>query len=134
MLRVQTTGGRNGYGAKLANIYSTEFVVETADGARSKRRYKQVFKNNMGVIGEARISDCGAGDNWTKVLVVIATAPCLLMMSFPDPDESLCHITRVLQPTLPLQTVTGPICGSLVSAASKVGPRTIGALCSDAQR
>ena len=29
----KTTGGRNGYGAKLANIFSTEFTVETADGA-----------------------------------------------------------------------------------------------------
>ena len=25
----KTTGGRNGYGAKLANIFSTEFIVET---------------------------------------------------------------------------------------------------------
>jgi DNA topoisomerase-2 len=27
----KTVGGRNGYGAKLANIFSTEFIVETAD-------------------------------------------------------------------------------------------------------
>lgn len=38
---MQVTGGRNGYGAKLTNIFSTEFVVETCDGQRS-RRYKQV--------------------------------------------------------------------------------------------
>ena len=37
----KTTGGRNGYGAKLANIFSTEFTIETADGRRL-RRYKQV--------------------------------------------------------------------------------------------
>lgn len=37
----KTTGGRNGYGAKLTNIFSTEFVVETADGKRLKK-YKQV--------------------------------------------------------------------------------------------
>ncbi|XP_043692754.1 DNA topoisomerase 2-like [Telopea speciosissima] len=35
-----TTGGRNGYGAKLTNIYSLEFVIETADGKR-KKKYKQ---------------------------------------------------------------------------------------------
>ena len=35
------TGGRNGYGAKLANIFSTEFTVEAADGGRGKL-YKQV--------------------------------------------------------------------------------------------
>lgn len=37
----KTTGGRNGFGAKLANIYSTEFIIETADGERGKK-YKQV--------------------------------------------------------------------------------------------
>lgn len=34
----KVTGGRNGYGAKLANIYSTEFIVETAD-AKNKTPY-----------------------------------------------------------------------------------------------
>jgi DNA topoisomerase-2 len=34
--------GRDGYGAKFANIFSTEFVVETADGRRQKK-YKQVL-------------------------------------------------------------------------------------------
>ena len=32
----RVTGGRNGYGAKLANIYSTDFEVEIVDKARSK--------------------------------------------------------------------------------------------------
>jgi DNA topoisomerase-2 len=39
----KTTGGRNGYGAKLTNIFSTEFVIESADGKRG-RKYKQVSK------------------------------------------------------------------------------------------
>ncbi|RLN49417.1 hypothetical protein BBJ28_00012663, partial [Nothophytophthora sp. Chile5] len=42
----KTTGGRNGYGAKLANIFSNEFSVETAD-ASTKQRYKQTFEGNM---------------------------------------------------------------------------------------
>ena len=50
----KVTGGRNGYGAKLANIFSTEFVVETADGKRG-RSYRQVFKKNMSVIGAPEI-------------------------------------------------------------------------------
>lgn len=37
----KTTGGRNGYGAKLTNIFSTEFIIETADGKR-QLKYKQV--------------------------------------------------------------------------------------------
>ena len=44
---MQVTGGRNGYGAKLANIFSTEFVVETCDGSR-QQRYRQRFHSNMG--------------------------------------------------------------------------------------
>jgi DNA topoisomerase-2 len=43
----KTTGGRNGYGAKLANIFSTEFIIETADGARSGMKYKQVTTPRM---------------------------------------------------------------------------------------
>lgn len=42
----KVTGGRNGYGAKLANIFSTEFIVETSDTA-SGRRFRQVYCNNM---------------------------------------------------------------------------------------
>nr|BAE06274.1 topoisomerase II [Scutellaria baicalensis] len=62
----KTTGGRNGYGAKLTNIFSTEFVIETADGKREKK-YKQVFSNNMGTKSEPIISKRQAGDDWTKI-------------------------------------------------------------------
>ncbi|GAB4832574.1 DNA topoisomerase 2 [Ancistrocladus abbreviatus] len=62
----KTTGGRNGYGAKLTNIFSTEFVIETADGRRQKK-YKQVFSNNMGKKSEPTITKCKEGENWTKV-------------------------------------------------------------------
>ncbi|KAK6933820.1 DNA topoisomerase, type IIA, domain A [Dillenia turbinata] len=62
----KTTGGRNGYGAKLTNIFSTEFVIETADGKRQKK-YKQVFSNNMGNKSNPVITKCKEGENWTKV-------------------------------------------------------------------
>ncbi|KAF5822370.1 putative DNA topoisomerase (ATP-hydrolyzing) [Helianthus annuus] len=62
----KTTGGRNGYGAKLANIFSTEFTIETADGKRN-RRYKQVFTNNMGKKLEPTITKCKNSENWTMV-------------------------------------------------------------------
>ncbi len=42
----KTWGGKNGYGAKLANIFSTEFTVETVDSTRNKI-YTQTWKNNM---------------------------------------------------------------------------------------
>ena len=60
------TGGRNGYGAKLANIFSTRFVVATADGRRG-RRYEQVFTNNMSARGAPAITACKASDNWTCI-------------------------------------------------------------------
>lgn len=62
----KTTGGRNGYGAKLTNIFSTEFIIQTADGKRQKK-YKQVFTNNMGNKTEPTITKCKEGENWTKI-------------------------------------------------------------------
>ena len=44
----KTTGGRNGYGAKLANIFSTKFTIETADKSTGTS-YKQTFRENMTV-------------------------------------------------------------------------------------
>ena len=42
----KTTGGKNGYGAKLANIYSKEFIIETVD-SKKHLKYYQKFTNNM---------------------------------------------------------------------------------------
>eukprot|EP00960_Hanusia_phi_P033439 750458-Hanusia_phi.AAC.1 len=63
----KTTGGRNGYGAKLANIFSTEFTVETADGSRSGRKYKQTWTDNMQNKSKATVKDCKESDNWTCI-------------------------------------------------------------------
>ena len=51
----KTTGGRNGYGAKLANIFSTQFIVETADKSRGLK-FKQTYRNNMSTRNEPEIS------------------------------------------------------------------------------
>uniref|UniRef100_A0A3Q1HQJ7 DNA topoisomerase 2 n=1 Tax=Acanthochromis polyacanthus TaxID=80966 RepID=A0A3Q1HQJ7_9TELE len=50
----KVTGGRNGYGAKLCNIFSTKFTVETAC-KESKRSFKQTWYDNMGRAGDASI-------------------------------------------------------------------------------
>lgn len=42
----KTTGGRNGYGAKLANIFSSSFTVHTVDSTR-QLYYEQTWKDNM---------------------------------------------------------------------------------------
>merc|ERR1719440_2056817 len=40
----KVTGGRNGYGAKLTNIFSTKFTIETCDKGKV---YKQTWTDNM---------------------------------------------------------------------------------------
>ncbi|ULU00519.1 hypothetical protein L3Y34_001170 [Caenorhabditis briggsae] len=53
---IRTVGGRNGYGAKLCNIFSDEFVVEAVD-SRTKRKFKQRWYHNMREFDEAVIED-----------------------------------------------------------------------------
>jgi len=48
------TGGKNGYGAKLTNIFSTYFKIETVDRIR-KLKYTQLYENNMDIKGEPTI-------------------------------------------------------------------------------
>jgi len=48
------TGGKNGYGAKLTNIFSTYFKLETVDRNR-KLLYTQEYRNNMSIKGEPLI-------------------------------------------------------------------------------
>jgi len=50
------TGGKNGYGAKLTNIFSTFFKVETVDRIR-KLKYTQEYRNNMDVKGNPIIEE-----------------------------------------------------------------------------
>lgn len=49
------TGGKNGYGAKLANIFSKTFKIETVDSER-QLKYVQTFEKNMTVKGVPEIT------------------------------------------------------------------------------
>ncbi|KAG0265402.1 DNA topoisomerase 2 [Mortierella polycephala] len=62
----KVTGGRNGYGAKLCNIFSTEFIVETADKSKGLM-YKQIFSKNMSVTGKPRITPMKKGEEFTRI-------------------------------------------------------------------
>ena len=62
----KVVGGRNGYGAKLCNIFSTEFIVETGD-KEEKKKYKQVFKNNMSIKGAPKITENKKGEEFTRI-------------------------------------------------------------------
>ena len=61
----KVTGGRNGYGAKLCNIFSTSFTLDTAD-SKTKKRYKQRWTSNMSTMGKASISQ-QKDDDYTKI-------------------------------------------------------------------
>ena len=58
-------GGKNGYGAKLANIFSQEFTVETVDHI-NKLKYTQTWEKNMTKCNEPIIKKCQAKP-YTKI-------------------------------------------------------------------
>lgn len=62
----KVVGGRNGFGAKLANIFSTEFIVETSD-TESGKKYRQVFRDNMSVREKPTIKAITKKESYTKI-------------------------------------------------------------------
>nr|NVI79289.1 topoisomerase 2 [Cucujiformia] len=61
----KVTGGRNGYGAKLCNIFSTKFTVETAS-REYKKQFKQTWGGNMKKASDPKIKDY-PGEEFTKI-------------------------------------------------------------------
>ncbi|KAM5308316.1 DNA topoisomerase 2-alpha [Glossophaga mutica] len=61
----KVTGGRNGYGAKLCNIFSTKFTVETAS-REYKKMFKQTWRDNMGRAGEMELKPFN-GEDYTCI-------------------------------------------------------------------
>ncbi|KAK1778558.1 DNA topoisomerase [Copromyces sp. CBS 386.78] len=57
----KTVGGRNGYGAKLTNIFSREFTLECQDSVNGKR-YKQTWTDNMSKMSTPKITSNKAAD------------------------------------------------------------------------
>ncbi|KAK3997391.1 putative DNA topoisomerase 2, partial [Cladorrhinum sp. PSN332] len=57
----KTVGGRNGYGAKLTNIFSTKFTLECQDSINGKR-YRQTWTDNMGKMEKPKIQANKSGD------------------------------------------------------------------------
>ncbi|KAI0457803.1 DNA topoisomerase [Xylaria acuta] len=57
----KTVGGRNGYGAKLCNVFSTEFTLECQDSNNGKR-YKQTWRDNMSKMEKAKITNSKSSD------------------------------------------------------------------------
>ncbi|XP_059181316.1 DNA topoisomerase 2-alpha isoform X2 [Centropristis striata] len=61
----KVTGGRNGYGAKLCNIFSTKFTVETSC-KESKKTFVQTWYDNMARAGDSRITSFN-GEEYTCI-------------------------------------------------------------------
>lgn len=61
----KVVGGRNGYGAKLCNVFSTKFTVETSC-KEYKKRFKQTWKNNMHNSGQP-IIEAANGEDFTRI-------------------------------------------------------------------
>lgn len=83
------TGGRNGYGAKLANIYSHEFTVETVD-KNTQQKYKQTWTDNMYTCGKAKITKSSKNEEWTR----ITFRPDLKRFGMDKIDEDTAGLLR----------------------------------------
>ena len=62
----RVVGGRNGYGAKLANIFSTTFCIETIDSSSGKK-YSQIWSDNMSKVSKPKIHSAGKRKDYTRV-------------------------------------------------------------------
>jgi len=62
----KTVGGKNGYGAKLANIFSTHFYVEVFDH-KQRLLYKQDFYDNMYKIEPPKITKNNNKNSYTLI-------------------------------------------------------------------
>lgn len=82
----KVTGGRNGYGAKLCNIFSHRFTVETAT-KEYKKSLKQTWGNNMGKASEPRIKEY-YGEDFTKVTF----SPDLSKFKMQSLDEDIVSL------------------------------------------
>ena len=61
----KVVGGRNGYGAKLTNIFSKCFTVRTADSSRRKQ-YTQSWRQNM-TVRQDPVIEPYEGEDFTRV-------------------------------------------------------------------
>lgn len=84
----KVTGGRNGYGAKLANIYSTEFTIETAD-KKTEQKYKQTFRDNMSKKDKPKITKNAGGKQEYTSITFKPDLPRFKMDSINDDIEAL---------------------------------------------
>jgi len=82
----KVTGGRNGFGAKLTNIFSKKFTVSTSD-SKNKKAYQQTFSNNMSQKDAPIIDDSIAGD-----FTMITFEPDLKKFNMKELDDDIISL------------------------------------------
>ena len=82
------TGGKNGYGAKLANIFSKTFKIETVDAER-KLKYVQTFEKNMTIKGTPIITKCAS-----KPYTIIEFSPDLERFGIDKIDDDTLMLMK----------------------------------------
>ena len=65
----RVVGGRNGYGAKLANVYSKLFSVTIKDPI-NKKKYSQIWENNMTKCNKPKISNHASATSSVSITFV----------------------------------------------------------------
>ena len=90
----KVTGGRNGFGAKLVNIFSKKFRLETVDGKR-KKKFEMTWYNNMKEKSDPVISQSDAGVTEDYTLVEFQPDLKLFGMKFLEDDISQLLEKRV---------------------------------------
>ena len=62
----RTTGGRNGYGAKLVNVFSKRFIVKVGD-PNNKKLFEQTWTENMSITGKETVKKYNKKNGFTEV-------------------------------------------------------------------
>ena len=87
MKEEKITGGKNGFGAKLTNIFSKYFKIETVDRYK-KLKYEQVFRNNLNV-KEKHVITKHKGEPYTKITYIPDYERFGIKESIPDETIAL---------------------------------------------
>src|SRR6266702_4213100 len=85
------TGGRNGYGAKLANIYSTEFTIDTAD-KNSSQNFKQYIEMYLNSAAETAAENSG-GAAQAKQTIIYERISDRWEVGFAVSDGTFQHVS-----------------------------------------
>ena len=83
----RVVGGRNGYGAKLTNVYSSHFSIKIKDG-ENKCIYTQEWKNNMRDCSKPKIKKAASSTNSVSITFI----PDWKLFGMTGMDEDIFRI------------------------------------------